>query len=164
MAELRLKAYAAAAAVFGLDRLTKVLIEQRVSESASYRIIPGFFDIVHSENRGVAFGMFNDSATEWRSLALIVVAVAAVIFVSAFLWRAREIDSATLWGLALILGGAAGNAFDRIVSGRITDFLEFYIGEYHWPTFNVADSAIVIGCGLLLVDLLRSKRQAANVP
>ncbi|MFY9724898.1 MAG: signal peptidase II [Bryobacteraceae bacterium] len=164
MAEARFKAYAAAAAVFGLDRLTKVFIEHRVSESATYRVIPGFFDIVHSENRGVAFGMFNDSATEWQSLALIVVAVAAVIFVSVFLWRARAIDAATLWGLALILGGAAGNAFDRIVSGRVTDFLEFYIGEYHWPTFNVADSAIVIGCGLLLVDLLRSKRQAANVP
>jgi signal peptidase II len=163
MAEARIKAYAAAAAVFGLDRLTKLIIEHRVSESADYRVIPGFFDIVHSENRGVAFGIFNDSAFEWRSLALIVVSVAAVIFVSAFLWRARHIDKAMLWGLALILGGAAGNAFDRIVSGRVTDFLEFYIGEYHWPTFNVADSAIVIGSGLLLVDMLLSKRQAANV-
>ncbi len=163
MAESRFKAYAAAAAIFGLDRLTKWIIEQRVPESATYRVIPGFFDIVHSENRGVAFGIFNDSAFEWRSLALIVIAVAAVIFVSAFLWRAREIEAATLWGLALILGGAAGNAFDRIISGRVTDFLEFHIGVYHWPTFNVADSAIVIGCGLLLVDLFRSKRQAANV-
>jgi signal peptidase II len=164
MAEARLKAYAAAAAVFGLDRLTKRIIEQRVPESVAYRVIPGFFDIVHSENRGVAFGIFDDSAVEWRSLALIVVAVIAVIFVSVFLWRARHIDAAMLWGLALILGGAAGNAFDRIVSGRVTDFLEFYIGEYHWPTFNLADSAIVIGSGLLLLDMLLSKRQAANVP
>lgn len=164
MAEGRFKAYAAAAAVFGLDRLTKWIIEQRVSESAACRVIPGFFDIVHSENRGVAFGIFNDSAVAWRPLALILVAVIAVIFVSVFLWRARHIDAIMLWGLALILGGAAGNAFDRIVSGRVTDFLEFYIGEYHWPTFNVADSAIVIGSGLLLVDMLLSKRQAANVP
>jgi signal peptidase II len=164
MAEGRIKAYAAAAAVFGLDRLTKRIIEQRVSESATYPVIPGFFDIVHSENRGVAFGIFNDSAVEWRSLALIVVAVAAVIVVSVFLWRARHIDSGVLWGLALILGGAAGNAFDRIVSGRVTDFLDFYIGAYHWPAFNVADSGVVIGSGLLLVDMLRSKGQAANVP
>jgi len=164
MAEGRFRAYAVAAGVFGLDRLTKRIIEQRVSESATYKVIPGFFDIVHSENRGVAFGILNDSAVEWRSVALILVAVAAVIFVSAYLWRARHIDAPLLWGLALILGGAAGNAFDRIVSGRVTDFLEFYIGEYHWPTFNVADSAIVIGSGLLLVDMLRSKRQAANVP
>jgi signal peptidase II len=87
-----------------------------------------------------------------------------VIFVSVYLWRARHIDAATLWGLALILGGAAGNAFDRIVSGRVTDFLDFYIGAYHWPTFNVADSGVVIGSGLLLLDMLLSKRQAANVP
>ena len=164
MAEGRLKAYAAAAAVFGLDRLTKVIIEHRVSESASYRVIPGFFDIVHSENRGVAFGIFNDSTFEWRSLALILVSVAAVIFVSAYLWRARHIDSATLWGLALILGGAAGNAFDRIVSGRVTDFLDFHIGGHYWPTFNVADSGVVIGSGLLLLDMLFAKRRAANVP
>jgi signal peptidase II len=164
MAEARFKAYAAAAAVFGLDRVTKVIIEQRVSESASYRVIPGFFDIVHSENRGVAFGIFNDSASEWRSLALIVVAVVAVIFIGAYMWRAQHIDAATLWGLALILGGAAGNAFDRIVSGRVTDFLEFYLGAYHWPTFNVADSGVVIGSGLLILDMLLSKREAATVP
>jgi len=164
MVEGRFKAYAAAAAVFGLDRLTKVIIGQRVSGSASYRVIPGFFDIVHSENRGVAFGIFNDSAFEWRSLALIVVAVVAVIFVGVYLWRERHIDAATFWGLALIMGGAAGNAFDRIVSGRVTDFLDFYIGNYHWPTFNVADSGVVIGSGLLLLDMLLSKKQAANVP
>jgi signal peptidase II len=69
-----------------------------------------------------------------------------------------------LWALSLILGGAAGNVFDRILWGRVTDFLEFYIGDYHWPTFNLADSAIVIGSGLLLLELLRPKRQAANVP
>jgi signal peptidase II len=163
MAEGRLKAYAAAAAVFGLDRLTKVIIEHRISESAVYRVIPGFFDIVHSENHGVAFGIFNDSTFEWRGLALIVVAVVAVILVSTYLWRARNIDAATLWGLALILGGAAGNAFDRIVSGRVTDFLEFHIGEYYWPTFNVADSCIVTGSGLLVLGMLFAKRQAANV-
>ncbi|MGA2273847.1 MAG: signal peptidase II [Bryobacteraceae bacterium] len=164
MAEGRFKAYAAAAAVFGLDRLTKVIIEQRVSEIASYRVIPGFFDIVRTENHGVAFGIFNDSTFEWRSLALIVVAVAAMIFIGVYLWRARHIETSTLWGLALIMGGAAGNAFDRIVSGRVTDFLDFHIGGYYWPTFNVADSCVVIGSGLLLLDMLLSKRQAANVP
>jgi signal peptidase II len=95
---------------------------------------------------------------------LILVAVVAVIFVSVYLWRAQHIDTATLWGLALILGGAAGNAFDRIVSGRVTDFLDFYIGAHHWPTFNVADSGVVIGSGLLLLDMLLAKQQAANVP
>jgi signal peptidase II len=87
-----------------------------------------------------------------------------VIGVSAVLWRARHLDPLPLWGLALILGGAAGNVFDRILWGRVTDFLDFYVGQYHWPTFNIADSAIVIGSGLFLLDTLRTKRQAAGAP
>ena len=80
------------------------------------------------------------------------------------LWNARRMDGRTVAALALILGGAAGNEFDRVASGRVTDFLVFYVGRYQWPAFNVADSSIVIGCGLLLLDMLRPKRQAANVP
>ena len=164
MADLRLKAYGMAALVVALDRFTKWLVETHVSAMDTYRVIPGFFDIVHSQNRGVAFGIFNDSTSEWRTAMLIVLSVAAVIFVSAMLWRPERLDRTSRWGLALILGGAAGNVIDRIAWGQVTDFLEFYVGGYHWPTFNVADSAIVIGSGLLLVELLRPKRQAANVP
>ena len=68
------------------------------------------------------------------------------------LWNAQRMDRNSFWGLTLILGGAAGNVFDRAVYGRVTDFLDFYISDYHWHTFNVADSAIVIGSGLLLID------------
>jgi len=163
MGDLRLKAYGLAAAVLVLDRLTKWIIESRVSFSETYRVIPGFFDIVNSQNRGVAFGILNDSTSQWRTTLLVLASIAAVIVVSAVLWNARRIDRLFLWGLALILGGAAGNVFDRIVWGRVTDFLLFYVGEYQWPAFNVADSAIVIGSGLLLLDQFRPKRQAANV-
>ena len=163
MADVRLKAYGAAAAIFAIDRLTKLVIESRVSFIDTYKVIPGFFDIVHSQNRGVAFGMFNDSTSEWRTTLLVIASVAAVVMVSVMLWNAKKLDRYSLWGFALILGGAAGNVFDRIVWGRVTDFLLFYIGEYQWPTFNMADSAIVIGSGLLILDLLRQKRQAANV-
>src|SRR5947199_10515769 len=163
MVDIRLKAYIAAAAVFALDRLTKWIIETRVSFLDTYRVIPGFFDIVRSQNRGVAFGIFNDSTSEWRTTLLVIASVAAVAVVSAMLWNARKLDRYSLWGLSLILGGAAGNVFDRIVSGQVTDFLLIYIGEHQWPTFNVADSAIVVGSGLLLMDLLRSKRQATHV-
>jgi len=164
MGELRLRAYGLAALVLLVDRISKWAIESWVSALDTHHIIPGFFDIVHSQNRGVAFGIFNDSTSEWRTTLLIVLSLAAVVFVSAMLWRPQRLDRASLWGLALILGGAAGNVFDRIVWGRVTDFLEFYLGDYHWPTFNVADSAIVIGSALLLLDLIRPKRQAANVP
>lgn len=164
MANVRLRAYGAAAAVFAFDRLTKWIIEARVSFFDTYRVIPGFFDIVHSQNRGVAFGLFNDSASEWRTTLLVVLSIAAVVAVSIMLWNAQRLDRLTIAGFALILGGAAGNVFDRIVWGRVTDFLDFYIGQYHWPAFNAADSAIVIGSGLLVIDLLRPKRQVVNVP
>ena len=164
MVDLRVKAYGLSAAVFAVDRITKMLIESRVSVVDTINVIPGFFDIIHSQNRGVAFGIFNDSTSEWRTIALIVLSIAAVIFVSALLWRPQKLDRWSFWGLSLVLGGAAGNLFDRVLWGKVTDFLEVYIGEHHWPTFNVADSAIVIGSALLILDMLRPKRQAANVP
>jgi signal peptidase II len=162
MPDIRNRAYALAAAVFALDRFTKWLVESRISAMDTLTVIPGFFDIVHSTNRGVAFGLFNDSTSEWRSALLIAVSAAALALVGGMLWNARRLDRPTTFGLGLILGGAAGNVFDRVAWGRVTDFLEFYIGRYHWPTFNVADSAIVVGCGLLLLDLLKPKRQAAR--
>jgi signal peptidase II len=164
MLDLRLKAYGAAAAVFAIDRFTKWIVETRVSFIDTYRVIPGFFDIVHSQNRGVAFGLFNDGVSEWRTPLLLLFSLAAVVIVAVILWNADRLDRLSLAGFALILGGAAGNVFDRLVWGRVTDFLEFYVGDYHWPTFNIADSAIVIGSGLLLIELLRPKRQVANVP
>jgi signal peptidase II len=157
-------AYAAAAAVFALDRLTKWIVEARVSFFDTYKVIPGFFDIVRSQNRGVAFGIFNDSTSPWSAALLIGGALLAVVVIGGLLWKPERLDRRSLWGLALILGGAAGNLFDRIVSGRVTDFLLLYLGSFQWPTFNVADSAIVVGSGLLLLDMLRSKREAAPVP
>jgi len=164
MLDLRLKAYGAAVAVFAVDRFTKWLIETHVSFLDTLRVIPGFFDIVHAQNRGIAFSLFSDSPAEWRTLILPLFALSAVIVVTGILWRAERLDRFSVAGFALILGGAAGNLFDRIVWGRVTDFLDVYVGDYHWPTFNVADSAVVIGSGLLLLELLRPKRQAANVP
>jgi len=162
MFDSRLKAYGISAMVFAVDRITKSIIEARVSTFDVHPVIPGFFDIVHSQNRGVAFGLMNDSNSAWRTVALIVFSAAALLLVAGMLWRASRLDRWTVTGLALVLGGAAGNLFDRILWGRVTDFLEFYIGDLHWPTFNVADSCIVIGSGLLLLELLRPKRQPAG--
>jgi signal peptidase II len=164
MPDLRYKAYSAAAAVFALDRLTKWIVETHVALAESYRVIPGFFEIVHTQNRGVAFGMFDDPGNGWRASLLVVFSLLAVALLGGLLWNPRRLDRRSLWGFSLILGGAAGNVFDRIAWGRVTDFLLVYIGRYQWPTFNVADSAIVIGSGLLVLDLLRPKRQAAHVP
>jgi signal peptidase II len=160
MDEVRWRAYGMAGVIFALDRFTKWIIDTHVSFLDTYRVIPGFFEIVHSQNRGVAFGLFNESTWEWRTTLLVVTSLAAVIVVSVMLWNARRLDRLSIWGLSLILGGAAGNVFDRMVWGHVTDFLLFYIRDYQWPAFNMADSAIVVGSGLLMIDLLRSKRTA----
>jgi signal peptidase II len=154
--------YGLAAGIFALDRLTKFLIETRVSVFDTHTVIPGFFDIVHARNRGAAFSMFADMNSPLRPILLIGVAVAALILVAVMLWNESRLDRPTALGLSLILGGAMGNVFDRIVSGAVTDFLDFYIGDLHWPAFNVADSAIVIGSGLLLLSLIRPKPQQAG--
>lgn len=162
--DLRLKAYGTGALVLAFDRLTKWFVETHVQYFDSLKIIPGFFDIVRSENSGVAFGIFNESTSQWRTLVLVIISLAAVIGVSILLWRPDRLDRYSRWGFALILGGAAGNVVDRILNGKVTDFLVLYFHDYQWPAFNLADSAIVAGSVLLALGLLRPKQQAANVP
>jgi signal peptidase II len=154
--------YGLSAFIFGLDRITKQIIESRVSVLDTHTVIPGFFDIVHARNPGAAFSMFADSTSPLRPFFLIGLSLAALVLVAGILRNASRLDRPTALGLSLILGGALGNVFDRIVSGAVTDFLDFYIRDMHWPAFNVADSAIVVGSGLLLVSLLRPKQQTAG--
>ncbi len=154
--------YGLAGAVFGIDRLTKWIIETRVSFYDNHVVIPGFFDIVHSENQGAAFGLFAQSTSELRTILLIGFSVVALVALVAMLWRSSRLDRKTAVALALILGGAMGNVFDRVCWGQVTDFLLFYIGTYQWPAFNAADSAIVIGSGLLLLDFVKFRRQPGH--
>ena len=101
--------------------------------------------------------LFADSPSEWKIAVLVLFSVVALVIVSALLWRNSHSITTTGVGLALILGGAIGNLWDRLVSGRVVDFLLFYVGQYQWPAFNVADSAIVIGAGLLVIEILFAK-------
>jgi len=98
MTGIRLKAYSAAAAVFALDRLAKWIVETRVSLADTCTVIPGFFDIVRAQNRGVAFGLFNESTFQWRTTLLVLVSVAAVVVVSTVVWKARQLPPLSLWG------------------------------------------------------------------
>lgn len=139
--------------VFALDRWTKSIIETTFSPFDTKVVIPGFFSIVRSENAGVAFGLFADSTSKYRTGALILFSVVALGILAWMLWRTDSHDRFTPIGLALIFGGALGNVFDRIRMGRVTDFLDFYVGSVHWDTFNVADSAICVGAGLLLITM-----------
>jgi signal peptidase II len=143
--------------VLALDRLTKWTIAHRLSLHDGIQVIPGFFRIIHAENPGAAFGIFADSPSQWKVALLILFSVIALLIVSALLWKSSHTLTTTGVGLALILGGAIGNLWDRLVSGRVVDFLLFYIGRYQWPAFNMADSAIVVGAGLLVFEILFAK-------
>ena len=148
----------AASAVLVLDQITKAVILARFSEETMIPVIPGLFRLVRVENRGMAFGLLADSSSGFLFGLLVVLSVAALCLVSFLLWRNPLSPAYSAAGLALILGGAAGNLVDRIARGKVVDFLDFYIGSYHWPAFNVADSAIVIGAGILLLELLGIRR------
>jgi signal peptidase II len=143
--------------VIALDRLTKWTIAHKLSLHDGVQVIPGFFRIIHTENPGAAFGIFADSPSQWKVALLIVFSVIALLIVSALLWKNSHTLTTTGVGLALILGGAVGNLWDRLVSGHVVDFLLFYIGPYQWPAFNVADSAIVVGAGMLVFEILFTK-------
>jgi signal peptidase II len=143
--------------VIALDRVTKISIARRLTLHDSIPVIPRFFSIIHAENPGAAFGIFADSPSHWKIGLLIAFSVIALLIVSALLWKNSHSLTSTGIGLSLILGGAIGNLWDRLVSQHVVDFLLFYIGPHQWPAFNVADSAIVVGAGLLVFEIMFAK-------
>ena len=140
-----------------LDRWTKHLVATHVSIYSHIQIIPGFFRITHTENTGAAFSLFADSPSHWKTLMLICFSVIAMIVVLVLLWNQTRGVTLTGVALSLILGGAVGNLWDRVASGRVVDFLLFYINQYQWPVVNLADSAIVVGASLLVIEIIAHK-------
>ena len=139
-----------------LDQLTKAVIANYLILHQSIEIIGGFFNITYIRNPGAAFGLFHDSGEVFRTIFLIgvsIVALGAIFFV----YRRVKANFPACIALSLIAGGAIGNLVDRIRFGEVTDFLDFYIGQYHWPAFNVADSAITIGVFLAIFFFKESK-------
>ncbi len=143
-----------------LDHVSKWLVASNITLHDSISVLPGFFRLTHVRNSGAAFGLFADSSSEWKVAILILFSLLALAVVSALLWKNSHSMTTTGVGLALILGGAVGNLWDRLVTGQVVDFLDFYVGSYHWPAFNVADSAIVIGALLLVAEILFAKSPA----
>ena len=137
------------------DRLSKIFIRRHVELNVGdVPVIPHFFSITHVENTGAAFSLFADWSPRVRVPLLVGFSALALIVVCYLLWNSARRFSWTGLALALILGGAAGNLYDRIRYGQVTDFLHCYIGAHSWPDFNLADSAIVVGATLLALDLL----------
>jgi signal peptidase II len=150
-----------AAMVILLDRVTKLWIVSHIKPGHAIVVIPKVFRLTHVLNTGAAFSMFEGSTspTLVRNL-LIGFSIVAVVVVLLLIWKMGRSITLTSVALALILGGAVGNLYDRIRFAYVVDFLEVHIVHYHWPDFNVADSAIVVGACLLLLEMLRPQRSA----
>ena len=151
---------AISALVVVIDRITKQIVATQLPNGQAHTVIPGIFRISDVHNTGAAFSMFaeNASPTTVRNI-LIAFSVLAVLVLLGMLWRVGRYFTVTSVALALILGGAFGNLYDRIRYHYVIDFLEVHIARYHWPDFNVADSCIVIGACLLLIEIFRPQSE-----
>ncbi|MEE9613533.1 MAG: signal peptidase II [Thermodesulfobacteriota bacterium] len=132
-----------------LDQLTKLIVAHYLFPGETVEVIPGLFNLVYWKNPGAAFGIFKDGGL-LRTLFLIGVSVAALVLIGILLRQST--DTFTDLSLSLIAGGAVGNTIDRVLLGEVVDFLDFHAGGWHWPAFNVADSAITVGVTLALIS------------
>lgn len=148
----RLAYLAATAGVFLIDQATKAWAVKTLRPSRVIEVIPGFLNFIYAENTGVAFSMFagNGDAGRWALSGLAIVAGVLVLY---FFWRTPRSDDRILGALAMLLAGIVGNVVDRIRLGYVVDFIDVQFGNWHYPTFNVADIAICTGAGLLIFDM-----------
>ena len=148
---------ATAGGVFLIDQMTKAWAITQLRIGNDISLIPGFLNLAYAQNTGVAFSMLDDHGDGGR-WGLSVVALVAGALVVYFFWRTPRTDDRILGALALLLAGIAGNVTDRLRLGFVVDFIDVQFGNWHYPTFNVADMAICIGAGLLILDMFLSKR------
>jgi signal peptidase II len=140
-----------------VDQVTKNVVARTVDLYESLTVIPGFFNITRIHNRGAIFGTFSGTNNSLVFALLTAASLAALAMVVWFFLKTPATDRLMKISLTLIMAGALGNQFDRLVRGHVIDFLDFHIGTAHWPFFNAADSCITIGACLMLLTLLRRK-------
>ena len=151
-------------AVLVADRATKFLIERYTSPLFRRSIVSDVVVLVHNQNPGIAFGVFSESTAKWLAPFQVVSSLAVIIFLVWMIVTGRAGGALAESGLASIVGGAAGNALDRVMHGGVTDFLEVRLGSYRWPAFNAADSAITIGAALVLIELFFAGARHRRIP
>ena len=160
-AESRIAPYlAVAVAIIVLDRVTKAAVASGLRLYESRVVVSDFFNLVHTRNTGIAFSLFADSSPLVRGVVLPVFSTVAVVGIAYLFWKSSAAEPRIRIALTLIFAGAVANLYDRFAYGYVVDFLDVYVGPYHWPAFNVADSSITIGAGLLLVDAFRREPRA----
>jgi signal peptidase II len=139
------------------DHVAKWIVRAKLYPRESLEIIPGYLRLSYLHNSGVAFGLFDDVESVWKPYILAGMAIVAVAVIVIYGLRASQSRKLLQLALAITLGGILGNFIDRIFRGYVIDFIEFHIKEvFHWPTFNIADSAITVGIVLLLIDAIRN--------
>jgi signal peptidase II len=154
---LKNKYYSVAFIILLVDYLTKWIVRVRLDPIQSVEIIPGYLRLSYWQNSGVAFGLFDAVASVWKPYILAALAVVAVVVIVVYGKHMPPERKLLRASLAIIIGGILGNFVDRIVRGYVIDFIDFHIYDtFHWPTFNVADSAITIGIALLLIDTVKN--------
>ena len=149
-------------AIFVTDQLTKSAVSSWLPYGGASPVIDGFFSLVHVRNTGMAFSLFADAAPWFRETLLPAAQLMIILAVAVIFRTVGEAARLSRLALVLVLGGAAGNFCDRMLHGYVTDFLDFYVGSYHWPAFNVADSAITVGAALLLLEALLGRPAAGE--
>ncbi len=142
--------------VWAADQVSKWVVAQALLVGEVRPLIPGFFNLTHVTNRGAAFGLFANVSSPLGTILLVLFSGVALAVIGVLLWR-NPADRLSGVSLALIFGGALGNLLDRVRVGRVVDFLDFHLGGYHWPAFNLADSAIVLGAAGVMLHLLRRR-------
>jgi len=140
-----------------IDQVTKGIVAGKVALYQSIPVIPGFFNITRIHNKGAIFGTFSQTGNSLVFILLTAASLAALALVVYYFFKTPDSDKLMKVSLTMIMAGALGNQFDRLVRGHVIDFLDFYIGRAHWPFFNAADSCITIGACLMLFTLFRRK-------
>ncbi len=147
-------------AVVALDQATKALVRWQLTLHDSVTVVPGVLDITHVRNTGAAFGILNAAEFPFKSAVMLTIALAAFAAIAYFATRLAAHEVVARIGLTLVLAGAVGNLIDRATVGYVTDFVDVYWRGWHFWAFNVADAAISIGAGLVILDLLVAGRHA----
>jgi signal peptidase II len=145
-----------------VDQWTKHAIQQRLVLYQKVEVIHGFFNLVHVRNTGGAFGIFGGERGGLGSLLFVVVSLVAIGSILFLFIRLKEDEKRLSLSLSLVLSGAIGNLIDRLRYGEVVDFLDFYLASFHWPAFNIADSAICLGIGLMALELLIRDRKKST--
>ena len=149
-------------AVVALDQLTKFIVDRTLPLHSSVTVIPGLVDFTHVRNTGAAFGILNAVDFPFKTALIAVIATAALIAVGMYAASLAHHQLVARMGLALIIGGAAGNLIDRLAAGSVVDFVDVYWRTYHFWAFNVADSAITVGVAIMILDMLGVDKRTAS--